>query len=254
MCSVPTIDASGLATTLKAGTTTLTATKDGQTRSVDLVVGAAILESISVFAPNGSILKGQTQQYAATGHLTDGTTQDLSTSVTWSSDAPNVAISNAPGTEGLAVALDVGLATITATGSGGLSGTAKLDVTADALTAITVSPATATRPKGLTQQFTATATYAGGGTKDVTAQVDWSATAPYATVSAAGLATGPAKGGSPFDEAIERTWVQQWLFYANSTRFAAAMAGADYGTFANGRWQLAAGLRQMVDWLSVRSK
>ncbi|GAB4262237.1 multiheme c-type cytochrome [Deferrisoma sp.] len=65
-----------------------------------------------------------------------------------------------------------------------------------------------------------------------------------------GLAQGPGQDASPFDEAIERMWVEQWLFYANSTRFASAMAGADYGVFANGRWYLQKNLAQMWDWLN----
>ncbi len=48
----------------------------------------------------------------------------------------------------------------------------------------------------------------------------------------------PSKISSIFDEHVERLWIKTWLFYANSVRFAAAMAGADYGTFADGRWQL----------------
>jgi hypothetical protein len=33
-------------------------------------------------------------------------------------------------------------------------------------------------------------------------------------------------------------WTSVWLFYANSTRFASAMAGGgDYGVFADGRYQ-----------------
>ncbi|WP_022853212.1 multiheme c-type cytochrome [Thermodesulfatator atlanticus] len=62
---------------------------------------------------------------------------------------------------------------------------------------------------------------------------------------------GVAKGlpSSIFDEAIEKMWVEQWLFYANSTRYASAMAGADYGAFANGRWYLNKNLQQMADWL-----
>lgn len=64
-----------------------------------------------------------------------------------------------------------------------------------------------------------------------------------------GLALGPAQGASPFDEPLERKWVSQWLFYANSTRFASAMGGADYGVFANGRYFLAENLREMADWL-----
>jgi hydroxylamine dehydrogenase len=50
---------------------------------------------------------------------------------------------------------------------------------------------------------------------------------------------GLAEGENPFDEAIERKWVDTWLFHGNSIRFASAMAGGgDYGVFAGGRYQL----------------
>lgn len=54
---------------------------------------------------------------------------------------------------------------------------------------------------------------------------------------------------SLFDEAIEKQWVEHWLFFANSTRFASAMMGADYGVFDNGRWFMAKNLQQMLDRL-----
>jgi len=66
-----------------------------------------------------------------------------------------------------------------------------------------------------------------------------------------GLARGPAQGGSLFDEPIEQKWVSQWLFYANSTRYASAMGGADYGVFANGRFYLSSNLQEMGKWLRV---
>jgi hypothetical protein len=65
-----------------------------------------------------------------------------------------------------------------------------------------------------------------------------------------GAAAGPGQQAIPFDEPLEKMWVEQWLFYANSTRFASAMAGADYGVFANGRWALSRNLREMADWLA----
>jgi hydroxylamine dehydrogenase len=55
---------------------------------------------------------------------------------------------------------------------------------------------------------------------------------------------------SLFDEALEKQWVEQWLFYANSTRFASAMMGADYGVFANGRWHMSKNFRSMIDTLN----
>lgn len=52
-----------------------------------------------------------------------------------------------------------------------------------------------------------------------------------------------------FNEAIEKMWVETWLFYSNSVRFASAMAGADNGVFEEGRWQLGANITKMYDWL-----
>jgi hypothetical protein len=65
-----------------------------------------------------------------------------------------------------------------------------------------------------------------------------------------GLAEGPAAGGSPFDEAIERQWGNTWLFYANSIRFASAMAGGgDYAVFADGYYSHSRRVSEMHDWL-----
>ena len=71
----------------------------------------------------------------------------------------------------------------------------------------------------------------------------------------AGLAEGLAKGGSPFDEYIERTWSRSWLIYANTIRFASAMGGGgDYAVFADGRYMSSHLLTEMVQWLSDHTK
>jgi hypothetical protein len=64
-----------------------------------------------------------------------------------------------------------------------------------------------------------------------------------------GAARGLAHKDSIFNEAIEKKWVEQWLFFANSIRFASAMVGADYGAFANGRWYMSKNIQEMIDWL-----
>ena len=68
------------------------------------------------------------------------------------------------------------------------------------------------------------------------------------------VARGLAQNDSIFNEAIEKKWVEQWLFFANSTRFASAMIGADYGVFANGRWYMAKNIQEMTDWLEFKLK
>ncbi|UCG81646.1 MAG: hydroxylamine oxidase [Desulfobacterales bacterium] len=69
-----------------------------------------------------------------------------------------------------------------------------------------------------------------------------------------GAAKGLAQADSIFNEAIEKKWVEQWLFFANSTRYASAMAGADYGSFANGRWFMSKNIQEMADWLEFKLK
>lgn len=69
------------------------------------------------------------------------------------------------------------------------------------------------------------------------------------------LAEGLPQGKNPFDEAIEQMWIRQWLFYANSVKYASAMTGApDYATFKNGWWNLTENLQQMKDWIELKKK
>jgi hydroxylamine dehydrogenase len=72
------------------------------------------------------------------------------------------------------------------------------------------------------------------------------------TAWAKGLARGLAQNDSIFNEAIERQWSEQWLFYANSMRFSSAMLGGDYGVFDQGRWFMTRNLLEMEDWLKLR--
>jgi hypothetical protein len=67
------------------------------------------------------------------------------------------------------------------------------------------------------------------------------------------LAHGPDRGGSPFDEYIERRWSDAWLLYANNARFVSAMGGGgDYGVFEDGRYHLSKTIMEMQDWLQTR--
>jgi cytochrome c553 len=58
---------------------------------------------------------------------------------------------------------------------------------------------------------------------------------------------------NPFDEKLEKMWVQQWLFYANSLRYATAMMGPDFSTFKNGLWYLNKNLVEMKELLDQKT-
>ena len=57
---------------------------------------------------------------------------------------------------------------------------------------------------------------------------------------------------NPFDEMIERRWLKQWFFNANSIRFGSAMGGYDYIAFKNGWFQLIENLQEMREMIDVK--
>src|ERR1700680_3447685 len=125
------------------------------------IVGPAppTLTSITVSPANLTLHVGSTRQLIATGGYSDGSQQDITASVTWSSSAATVAsINNAAGSNGIATAVAAGSTTVTAA-SGTLSGSTTLDVTSVTLVSIGVAPASPTIAKGTTQQFAATGVY-----------------------------------------------------------------------------------------------
>jgi Big-like domain-containing protein len=84
------------------------------------------LTSINVTPMNPTISNGNQQQFKATGHYSDGSMQDLTASVTWSSSDTNVATIS---TGGLATTVGTGTSTIQAV-SGSVPGSTLLTVTA----------------------------------------------------------------------------------------------------------------------------
>ena len=151
------------------------------------------INSISITPGSTSIAIGANQQFAATAHLSDNTTKDVTSSVQWSSS--DSAIAAVSGT-GLATASAAGTVTVIAT-NGTVQGTASVKITtaADNLVSITLSPASFSMPVHTSQQFTATGNYNDGSSSDLTDVVSWSSTsATTATVSLTGLVTSLAAG------------------------------------------------------------
>jgi uncharacterized protein YjdB len=187
--SVASISASGVASALTLGSTTISATLNGKTGSAPLTVTTVTLQSISVTPANQSLGLSASQAYTATGTYSDATTQNISTSVTWTSSTPSIASISA---SGVASALLAGSTNISATASG-KSGTTPLTVTAITLKSIAVTPAFVSINTAATQQLIATGTYSDGTTAPITSSITWATTdATIATVSTAGLVTGVA--------------------------------------------------------------
>jgi 6-phosphogluconolactonase (cycloisomerase 2 family) len=187
----------GLATGLAVGSAAVTASDGTFNAQATLAVSAAQVVSIAVSPSTASVAAGYGQQFKAIATLTDKTQTDITASAAWtSSDDTVAAVSNVAPTVGLATSLQVGNITITAA-YGGASGSASLGVTAAVLTGITVSPPIASVASGLTQQFSATASYSDNRTQDVTSAVTWMSDTPAVMVSNASPTCGLASTMSP---------------------------------------------------------
>ncbi|MGA2611277.1 MAG: Ig-like domain-containing protein, partial [Terriglobia bacterium] len=195
---VATIGAStGLATGVAAGTAQITATLGSVVSPSDsLTVTAATLKSIAVTPSNPSISPSQTQQFTATGTYSDGSTKNITTSVTWASS--NTGVATIGSSTGLAMGVTAGTAKITATLGSVVSPSDSLTVTAATLKSIAVTPSNPSISPSQTQQFTATGTYSDGSTKNITTSVTWaSSNTAVATIgTSSGLATSVTAGTS----------------------------------------------------------
>ncbi|MGO9640153.1 MAG: beta strand repeat-containing protein [Candidatus Acidiferrales bacterium] len=156
--------------------------------------GTPTLSSIAVTPANASISLGGSQQFTATGTFSDGSSQNLTSSVTWTSASPSVATISS---NGLATAVATGGTTIQAT-SGSIIGSTGLTVTPPpTLVSLAVTPANASIAMASSQQFTATGTYSDSSTQNLTNVATWTSTNPAtATISSTGLATGVAAGST----------------------------------------------------------
>jgi YVTN family beta-propeller protein len=129
----------------------------------------AQLTAIAVGPPDSSVAMGMSSQFTATGVYSDGSKQDLSSQVTWSSaNAAAAWISNA----GLVTAASPGSTMITAK-MGKMSGSTTLNVTAATLVVIDLTPTNASLANGLTKRFVATGVYTDNSVHDISAVVTW---------------------------------------------------------------------------------
>jgi poly(3-hydroxybutyrate) depolymerase len=192
----------GLASTLSAGVTTITATSFAVSGSANLTVTQAALQSIVISPQNVSVALGSSQAFSASGLYSDGSTQDLTTTVTWGSSQPSVAvISNASGAQGVATTAGAGTTSITAI-FGAQSAQTNLTVAPASLLSIAVSPSSTTIAVGASQQFTAIGTFSDGSQRDVTAQGLWTSTNSSVASVTAGLATAIGAGSTTIQCAL----------------------------------------------------
>jgi hypothetical protein len=170
---------------------TVTATLDGVTATATVNVVAGALASITVTPNPATMSVGATQQFTAVGKDAAGNVVTIVPS--WSVVASGGSINP---TSGLFTAGNTsGTFTNTVRASvGTIAGTATVNVTAGALTTITVTPPSQTLQTGATQQYTAVGRDANGNV--VAISPVWSVVNGGGTINATGLFTAGSTAGT----------------------------------------------------------
>ncbi|WP_421252410.1 Ig-like domain-containing protein [Aeromonas sp. 600724] len=191
--TIATLTANGLLTGASAGSTTLTASKDGiSSNEVSVTVSNAVITSLTVTPANVSVAKGQQKPLRVMATYSNNTSSDVTDSATWvSADATVATVTS----NGLLTGTSPGSTTVTATKGGVTSNQVAVDVTDAVITAITVSPTTFSIHKGEQLQLIVMATYSDSTSSDITSSVTWDVdNTAIATVAPDGLLTGASEG------------------------------------------------------------
>jgi trimeric autotransporter adhesin len=239
----------GLVTTLKEGTTGITAVLGSiESQTAEFTVTPAVLETINISPGNTSLVKGFSLQFTAEGTYSDGTVSELTDSVTWISSFPDIAlISNSAGTKGLAVSAGEGDTDIIAILGEITSPVSILTVTPAELVSMKITPVEQTMgANGKVQQFNAKGTFTDQTEKDITNEVTWTSfDTNVASISnnttTKGLATSTGKGVTTIKAVYPSTDIQatallsvetpKWLLNVGRTAYSSSSpAIAEDGT------------------------
>ena len=210
---IATINSSGVATGVSAGTATITASMPGglSATATISVTGTTVssgndVVSLSVIPGTQSVsTPKQTSQFIAIGTTAAGTSVDLTGQVTWTSSSTTVATITSGG---LATGVGQGSTTITAIATNPdktvATGTATFTVvggTTEQFTAVAILPGSQSlSASGQTGQFIALGAFGSSGLQEDVSQspqIKWSSSIPtIASVSSSGLVTGLSAGST----------------------------------------------------------
>jgi hypothetical protein len=180
----------GFVSAIAVGAADVSATLGAVSTSIAVAVTDATLVSLVVTPPVPALAAGFTRPLSATGTFSDGSTRDLSASVTWASSNPSVAaVSNAAGSQGLVLGLVPGTTDVRAT-LGPVTESTTVSVSTAVLVSLAIMPASPTLAAGFTRELHATGTFSDTSTQDLTASVTWAS--PDALVASISNAAGSA--------------------------------------------------------------
>jgi hypothetical protein len=174
------ITPTGQMTAIAPGSAVVSVKMNGVTGQLTVTVTAAALSKITISTPNALVAKGMTEQLSASGSFSDGTTQDLTSQVTWQSSNPAaLTVSNQLGAQGQLVGVGVGQTTITASWKG-VTGQVILAGTAAVLKSLAVEGGTGALAlaSGLKQSLVVSGSFSDGSTSPVTQLASFTSSNP----------------------------------------------------------------------------
>jgi uncharacterized protein YjdB len=218
--SVATVTVSGLVTAKNLGTTNISASFESVGDSSPLTVDASNLNGIEVKAANDktSIAQGTKIQITAIGHFNNGSTNNLSGLVTWTSSDPTVA---SFGSVNVLSGIKSGNITITAK-LGSISGTLPFIVSNATIQSIILTPVKQTIAIGWHQNFTATGSFSDSSSQDISNSVAWSS--DNSAVASIGGSSGVALGASHGTANISASFSYASVTKSNSTSLTVSSA------------------------------
>lgn len=164
------------------------------------------LTGITISPTTPTIINGTTARMTAIGNYSNGSSADITASVTWTSATPTTA--SVVSSSGVVTGNAVGTATITAVMNNGtlygvISANEIVTVTGATLTGIAIAPLTMSVAKGTFTHFTASGSFSDATTGNISGSVIWSSgDTTVATINANGLATGVGMGNSIISAAL----------------------------------------------------
>jgi uncharacterized protein YjdB len=171
--SIASIDSDGLLSRHLVGSVTISATYAAVSAQVSASVLGATLSEIEISPDAFSMPAGILHNYVATGIYTDGSREDLSDQVIWSSsDSAVASIDNGASSKGLVEALSAGSSTIGATYAS-ISKTTSLSVSGNTIVSLRVEPESVLMTNDLNKQFTLIGLDSDSNEYDLTEQALW---------------------------------------------------------------------------------
>lgn len=174
--SVASINSMGLATGLSAGSTSVIASFGGLNSNRNMNVTAATLQSVSINPTSVTLEIGGETQLSVIGVFSDGTTQNLTSTASWSS-ANSAIASTAALFPGRVRAESAGSAVITATVQG-LSATRSVTVQNITLSSLEISPIYRSLSLGASLLYQATGVFSDGSRRDLSSVTQFSSSHP----------------------------------------------------------------------------